>query len=352
MRLAVVCCVILAASPTQAENWWSAELPAAAAVAGPQEQTFRAGAMPALGAYIGTPQLALGVRLRAGILRDGAPPAGHLADPGTGGLATGGLAARLGVAGGWAELVVGGGVTGSDVAPVVEGGVGWAFAAGAIDVGPSVRYLRVVAGGDMPGSANLLLFGVDVELGRHHAVRVEHVEHVEPAVVAAAPAPVVAPPPVPVDRDDDHALDLDLSCSDLLAAGDPDAGCPANDAIKVEGDRIILDERVLFDTDRAHVKTAGREVIAQIANAWKMHPDWKAITIEGHADQRGPDDYNLQLSQLRAERVRDVLLRHGFAPESVHAIGYGRTRPRDLGNDEQAHQHNRRVEFVIERSAP
>ena len=69
--------------------------------------------------------------------------------------------------------------------------------------------------------------------------------------------------------------------------------------------------------------------------------------IQGHADTRGTDQYNQWLSELRASRVRDVLVRQGFAPDRVETAGFGCTHPRDPGNDEEAHQRNRRVEFVI-----
>lgn len=344
--LSALALLVSSTGPARADHWFSAELPAAAAFSGPQEQLFSAGAMPAAGAYIGTERFSLGMRVRAGVLRNGSAPAGHFFDPGTGSLVTGGLAARLGISGGWLELVAGGGMTGRDAVPAVEAGVGWSFDAGSVDIGPSVRVLRVVSGSDMPGSADLVLVGVDVQLGRHHAAALPH--------VAPAP-PIVEPPPAPpppVDSDKDAIEDSDSSCSDLLTSADPSSGCPAVDAITVIDDRIILDDRVLFDTDRAHVKSRGREIIGQIADAWHAHPDWKALTVEGHADIRGTDDYNLSLSQLRADRVRALLVSHGFAADSVKAIGYGRTRPRDLGTSEAAHEHNRRVEFVIDRSAP
>ena len=340
------------AAPAHADNFLTAEVPAAAAVSGPQEQAFRAGAMPALGAYLGDGAFAFGVRLRAGILRDGRAPGNGMADPGTGGLATGGVAARFGIAGGWAELVAGGGVTGRDVVPAFEAGVGWSFAVGKVDVGPSLRYLRLEASGsDALGSADLVLVGVDVQLGHHR--RQPLVVATAPVMPPPAPAPVAAPPPAPppdVEDDGDDVTDGDMACSDLLAAGDDSSGCPpAPSEIKVEGDRIILDDRILFETDRAHVRSAGREAIARIVEAWRQHPDWTSMIVEGYADVRGPDDYNLQLSQLRAERVRAQLLKDGIDPDKVSSVGYGREHPRDPGTSPEALQRNRRVEFVIVR---
>ncbi len=122
--------------------------------------------------------------------------------------------------------------------------------------------------------------------------------------------------------------------------------------LTVTHDRIILDEHVLFDFDRARVRRGGRVIIEALAALWTAHPEWKRLTIEGHADVRGSAAWNLELSQLRAERVRAVLLEHGFAPERLDAIGHGGTRPRDSGTSEEAHRRNRRVEFVIDRGTP
>jgi OmpA-OmpF porin, OOP family len=90
-------------------------------------------------------------------------------------------------------------------------------------------------------------------------------------------------------------------------------------------------------------------VIAQIAELWRQHPDWKRIRIEGHTCDLGSDEMNLALSQRRAAHARAALLQHGFDQSQIDAIGLGRSRPRAAGDSEVARQRNRRVEFVIER---
>jgi len=203
--------------------------------------------------------------------------------------------------------------------------------------------VRVVAAtSDAFGSADLVLVGVDVQLGRSH-----------PRVVIAPPRVETPPPPPPpppaIVADADRVLDRAPSCEDLLEYLDADSNCGTGDKVEVTGDRIILDDRVLFDTDRAHVHGEGRAVIRAIAKAAEQHPEWQTITIEGHTDTRGDDDYNQALSERRAERARDVLIRAGFPADRVKAVGYGRSKPRDAGTTDDAHQRNRRVEFVIER---
>ena len=157
----------------------------------------------------------------------------------------------------------------------------------------------------------------------------------------------LAPPPPeigPVESDHDHVdTEHEHSC-----ATDPD-GCVLAEGIVLRNDRIVLDDRVLFELNRAHVRSAGRELIARLAKIWKLHPEWKHVTIEGHCDTRGTDEYNQWLSEQRAQRTRDQFLKNGFTEDQLDAVGYGRTRPIDNGTSEEAHTRNRRVEFVIDR---
>ena len=117
----------------------------------------------------------------------------------------------------------------------------------------------------------------------------------------------------------------------------------------MKNDRIVLEERVLFAVDHAGLKEEGRSMIGDIVRVWSTHPEWHKLTIEGHADVRGSDAYNLELSRHRADSVRAVFLELGVDPARVEVVGYGRARPRDPGHTEAAYQLNRRVEFAIER---
>jgi len=338
MALAVA--AMLAAFPARlhADGWIVAEAPAAVAISEPQSGLFRAGVMPAIGAYTDNGIVALGLRMRAGMLRNGAAPSGQLGDPGMGGLATAGVALRLALQGLWIEGVAGGGVTGRDLVPSVEAGVGWDFAAGPVDIGPSARYVRVVSRDPDAslGSANLVLVGIDVRFGKARPAS-------PPPSVELAATPRAAPPAPGVDRDGDRVVEHEAGCD-----RDPD-GCELAPQIVMYDDRIVLDERVLFDTDRARVKSQGHDLIGELVRIWSEHPDWRRMSIEGHADVRGSDEYNLELSQRRAEHVRDELVKQGVDPARIDTIGYGRSRPVDPGTSEEAHQHNRRVEFVIDR---
>ncbi len=324
-----------------------AEVPAALAVSGPQADAFRTGAMPAVGGYVDSGHGEFGVRLRVGVLGNGPAPGNNERDPGVGGLATAGFAYRLPIGAGWVEGVLGGGITGRDVVPAVEIGAGWEFEIAGVQAGPAVRYLYVDGHDAMGfGSASIVLVGVDVQFGKHRRAPVATEQH----VARIAPPPPVAPPPAALDDDDEKLVDRDTGC---MQDGE---GCEIaivdGEPLVMHDHRIVLDDRVLFDTDRAKVKSEGYDTIAAIARAWRKHPEWLHVTIEGHADTRGADDYNMDLSKRRADHVRALFVRDGIAPDQVEAVGYGRTRPRDPGQTEAAHQHNRRVEFAVDQTAP
>jgi outer membrane protein OmpA-like peptidoglycan-associated protein len=331
------------AAPAHAEVWLGAEAPLAVAISDGQRGVFRPGLLPAGGLYVGRGPFALGLRVRAGFLRDGAPPSSDREDPSTGGLISTTAAVRLKLGGLWVEGAAGVGLTGTTVAPTVELAVGVSFTNERFELGPSARYVQVRSTDEMDsfGTAELLLVGLDVRFGGKPQRRpLRHVAVAAPRVVEA-PEPVVT-----IERDDDRVVDLDASCLHDLTA------CPLPEGMEVEHDRIILDERVLFDLDRARVRAHGRRMVRTIVELWKMNTGWEKVTIEGHADTRGSDEYNRDLSERRAQRVRDLMVELGSVPTQIEAVGLGKSRPRDPGHDNVAHQKNRRVEFVIERRLP
>lgn len=119
--------------------------------------------------------------------------------------------------------------------------------------------------------------------------------------------------------------------------------------IRIVGDRIVLPASVLFDLAGSDVKPAGRAVLGDVLRLWRAHPEWDAMTIEGHTDVRGTAAANQQLSEQRAARVREALVGLGAAPGRVLATGFGESKPVARGATEADHAQNRRVEFVITR---
>jgi outer membrane protein OmpA-like peptidoglycan-associated protein len=71
------------------------------------------------------------------------------------------------------------------------------------------------------------------------------------------------------------------------------------------------------------------------------------VNVEGHTDSIGSDDYNLKLSQRRADAVRDYLTSNGINPGNIQAIGLGKAAPVASNDNAAGRQQNRRVEMVM-----
>ena len=152
------------------------------------------------------------------------------------------------------------------------------------------------------------------------------------------------------DNDQDGFLDADDQCPEEaeIVNGNKDYdGCADEGLIELHNDRIVLEERVLFDFERARIKSVAKPVLKAIVNLYSQHPEWMLIRIEGHADSRGDEKFNQELSERRAEHVREELIKHGIPAGIIEFVGYGSTRPRDRRDEEDAYSRNRRVEFVV-----
>lgn len=109
---------------------------------------------------------------------------------------------------------------------------------------------------------------------------------------------------------------------------------------------IVNVSDVLFDFDSANLKPGAREKVARIAGILQSHPDLK-IQVEGHTDSVGSDDYNLRLSDRRAESVRSSLVQQGVARDMVGTTGFGESKPVATNGTAAGRQQNRRVEIVV-----
>jgi outer membrane protein OmpA-like peptidoglycan-associated protein len=158
----------------------------------------------------------------------------------------------------------------------------------------------------------------------------------------------------PPDRDKDTIYDEDDACPDVpgLPTSDPKTnGCPpASGNARVEGDEIVLDQVILFDKDMIRVRHVSWPLVKHVADLLRANPDIKEIYIEGHADQTGADEYNLKLSQARAESVKKLLVHYGTDPDRITTHAYGNKKPRVHGTTAEALHQNRRVEFTITRT--
>jgi len=103
-------------------------------------------------------------------------------------------------------------------------------------------------------------------------------------------------------------------------------------------------ETVYFDYDSHVLSATARQALERNAKLLRQEPA-VAVTIEGHCDERGSDEYNLALGERRATAVKSYLVTLGVAAERLAALSYGEERPVVAGQDEAAWAKNRRAAF-------
>ena len=103
---------------------------------------------------------------------------------------------------------------------------------------------------------------------------------------------------------------------------------------------------VLFDSAKFTLRPAAREKLAKISGIVLAYPTL-ALSIEGNTDSVGGDAYNQQLSENRADSVRDYLGQQGIPAASMTARGFGKTQPVSSNDTAEGRQQNRRVELVV-----
>ncbi len=110
---------------------------------------------------------------------------------------------------------------------------------------------------------------------------------------------------------------------------------------------MTLDSKsIRFDFDKAIVNPEYRDILNRIAGTLMTLKGY-TVAVYGYTDDIGTQRYNLQLSQRRAEAVRDFLVQAGISPKIMSAKGFGKSDPRVPGDSEQARAANRRVEIGI-----
>jgi outer membrane protein OmpA-like peptidoglycan-associated protein len=109
---------------------------------------------------------------------------------------------------------------------------------------------------------------------------------------------------------------------------------------------IVNMSDVLFDTAQYTLRPGAREKLAKVSGIILAHPGLR-MEVEGHTDSVGGDDYNMKLSENRANTVRTYLVDQGVNSESVSARGFGKTSPVADNTTAAGRQMNRRVELVV-----
>jgi peptidoglycan-associated lipoprotein len=137
--------------------------------------------------------------------------------------------------------------------------------------------------------------------------------------------------------------DKPVSNTDFVDNSSADSGTMTSD-----GERGLL-ENVLFDYDSAAIKSDQRVVLQGNASKINSNSSWKMVTIEGHCDERGSEEYNLALGERRAAAVKQYLVDSGISGARLDTVSFGEAKAAVQGHDESAWKWNRRAEFVVRR---
>ncbi len=125
-------------------------------------------------------------------------------------------------------------------------------------------------------------------------------------------------------------------------------------AEKLEADRARLEQMinqlmsddVYFEFDRSELTEKAKELLAQVGDMLKEENRF-VVTIEGHTDARGTEDYNMTLGGKRAMKVKEFLLAYGIEADRLETVSFGKEKPKVEGASEEAYSQNRRANFRV-----
>jgi peptidoglycan-associated lipoprotein len=144
--------------------------------------------------------------------------------------------------------------------------------------------------------------------------------------------------------DADTATKMEPAKAPAAPAVDPKA--EAEKRAKEMALNEFLHENVNFEFDSAVLTAMGQQVLQRKA-AWLNANPSASVTIEGHCDERGTNEYNLALGERRAASAKAFLVDLGIAAARLKTVSYGEERPLDPASTEEAWAKNRRAQFKL-----
>jgi OOP family OmpA-OmpF porin len=152
------------------------------------------------------------------------------------------------------------------------------------------------------------------------------------------------------DNDHDRILDAQDKCPnepENYNKYQDDDGCPDKDMVKLRKGKIEILDKIYFETDKDEIKPVSFPLLDAVAAVINDNQQIQLIEIQGHADERGDDAHNLDLTERRAASVRRALNERNVLPSRLKSRGYGETVPICNQHNEDCWSKNRRVEFII-----
>lgn len=122
---------------------------------------------------------------------------------------------------------------------------------------------------------------------------------------------------------------------------------PREEVVELQADLddLLAGKVVEFETNSDRLTAAGRALLDEVLEALREVPD-VPVEIAGHADAQGTPEFNLELSQRRADAVLAYLVRNGESRKRFEVIGYGETQPIADNTTAEGRARNRRIEFI------
>jgi outer membrane protein OmpA-like peptidoglycan-associated protein len=117
--------------------------------------------------------------------------------------------------------------------------------------------------------------------------------------------------------------------------------------VEVTADKIVINEKIMFDFDKSTIKPESFSLLDEVAQVIKDNPQIKKISVEGHTDSDGSDKYNQKLSDGRAASVKKYIVDKGVPETMLDSKGWGESKPIADNNTPEGKEKNRRVEFLI-----
>lgn len=127
----------------------------------------------------------------------------------------------------------------------------------------------------------------------------------------------------------------------------PEAPQPEGALAWVSGCKILIKEKIVFETNKERIKPQSFPVLDAVGDILAQTPDFQ-IEIQGHLGTREQESYGRDLSKTRAKSVHDYLIKmKGIDPKRIESKGYGASMPLADSKTEEGRSINRRIEFVI-----
>lgn len=162
-----------------------------------------------------------------------------------------------------------------------------------------------------------------------------------------------------LDNDRDGIPDAQDKCPnqpETINGVDDDDGCPdqGKGRVVLSGTQLkLLDAKIFFRSGSDVLEGRSEPILREVAAALKAYWVIRKLRIEGHTDDRGDKEMNVDLSERRARRVRAFLIARGVAAHRLVAKGYGPKRPIAKNTTRAGRAKNRRVAFeVLEKADP